>query len=462
MGQVYRARDTRLGRQVAIKVLPDAVANDPDRLARFEREARVLAALNHPLIAQLYGVEETQHTRAIVMELVEGPTLEEQIAHGPIAVADALPYCPADRRGARDRARARDHPSRSETRQRQAQAQGTPGGLEGRRPTRAESFAADLADCAVKVLDFGLARATDRQPGSDSLSSPTVTSAATELGTILGTAAYMAPEQARGRPVDRRADVWAFGVVLYEMLTGARLFKGENASDTIAAVLRQPIALTALPPDTPAGVRVLLERCLEREPRQRLRDIGEARIGIDRAIASPTAGPMVAGRSPRARTRRARTLVPMGAFGAAAIALAGSRQFWARRHRPRHPRQSRASPPTSASPDRSWSTRVLRPCSPQTDAPSCCACVRTTRRNSTCDAWTRSWRPRSPVRTRRRTRSSPLMAASSGSSLRVGSRPRRSRAGQSRRWSTPRQAVGRPGPTTASFSSSRASSRKHR
>ena len=315
MGEVYRARDTRLERDVAIKVLPDSVVHDPDRLARFEREARVLAALNHPLIAHVYGFEQIGDRRAIVMELVEGPTLEERIAQGPIPIPEALAHRAAARRGARNGARARHHPPRLSCQHRQC-AESI---RDGRRATD-----------AVKVLDFGLAKALDTAAGSsaDALNSPTLTARATELGTILGTAAYMAPEQARGKAVDRRADVWAFGVVLYEMLTGSRLFKGEDISDTMAAVLRQPIDFAALPAATPATVRTLLGRCLERDPKQRLRDIGEARITLERVAAGNASGARSnadgAGGDTTARPGSAllaRRMLPWGLFVVSAIAL---------------------------------------------------------------------------------------------------------------------------------------------
>jgi hypothetical protein len=307
MGEVYRARDTRLDRHVAIKVLPESIAAAADRLARFDREAKVLATLNHPLIAQVYGFEQSGSTRAIVMELVDGPTLEECIARGPIAIRDAL-------RIARQIAEAIEAAHDLGIIHRDLKPANIKLLLRGT-PT-------DLEDCTVKVLDFGLAKAVD-EPNSDPLNSPTVTARATELGTILGTAAYMAPEQARGKIVDKRADVWAFGVVLYEMLTATRLFKGEGISDTLAAVLREPIAFTALPERTPPAVRTLLERCIERDPRQRLRDIGEARITLDRALANPDGSATAAtGVAPATATSRARTLVPWLLFAATAVALA--------------------------------------------------------------------------------------------------------------------------------------------
>ena len=314
MGQVFRARDTHLGRQVAIKVLPDAVVEDPDRLARFEREARVLAALNHPFIAQVYGFEQGGATRAIVMELVEGPTLDERIRHGPLAIPDALHI-------ARQIAEALETAHEL--------------GIVHRDLKPANIKVRD--DGTVKVLDFGLAKALDPAQGSGQATaqggvsnSPTITTPAmTEQGMILGTAAYMSPEQARGRPVDRRADVWAFGVVLYEMLTSTRLFQGEDGSEILAAVLRQPIVLTAVPSATPHAIRVLLARCLERDPRQRLRDIGEARIALERALVSPSASdPAVDAPGTPARSR-ARIILPWSLFAIAVIALAFVLGSWA-------------------------------------------------------------------------------------------------------------------------------------
>jgi len=268
MGEVFRARDTRLNRDVALKVLPDSFANDPDRLARFTREAQTLAALNHPNIAHLHGLEESGSVRALVMELVEGEDLSQWIARGAIALDEALPV-------AKQIAEALEA----------AHDQGIvhrdlkPANIKVRH------------DGTVKVLDFGLARAMDPASafGTASASlanSPTMTSPAmTAMGMILCTAAYMAPEQARGKAVDRRADIWAFGVVLYEMLSGRRLFDGDDTSDVLAAVLRQDIDWSALPPATPARLRRLLERCLDRDVKTRLRDIGEARIEIARIQA---------------------------------------------------------------------------------------------------------------------------------------------------------------------------------
>jgi eukaryotic-like serine/threonine-protein kinase len=272
MGEVYRARDTRLKRDVAIKILPRALAADPERLARFQREAEVLASLNHPNIAQVYGLEDGPpetgvHARALVMELVEGQDLAERLANGPIPVDETLRI---GRQMADALEAAHEH------------------GVIHRDLKPANIRLAP--DGTVKVLDFGLAKAVDTAggPGSSAAPdhSPTLTSPVmTGHGVILGTAAYMAPEQAKGRAVDRRADIWAFGCVLYEMLTGRHAFRGEDVADTLAAVLTREIDWTALPPDTPVPVRTLARRCLVRDPKQRLRDIGDARLILDEALS---------------------------------------------------------------------------------------------------------------------------------------------------------------------------------
>jgi serine/threonine protein kinase len=262
MGEVWCATDTNLGRQVAIKILPDAFAQDPERLARFEREARTLASLNHPNIAQIYGLEKTDGIRALVMELVEGPTLADRIAPGPIPVDEALPI-------ARQIAEAMEA----------AHDQGIihrdlkPANVKLR------------PDGTVKVLDFGLAKALDpvAAGSAEATASPTITSPAmmTRVGVILGTAAYMSPEQALGKPVDKRTDVWAFGCVLYEMLTGVRAFAGDEVSDTVAFVITKEPVWSALPASTPASIRRLLRRCLAKDRRQRLSDIADVRLEID-------------------------------------------------------------------------------------------------------------------------------------------------------------------------------------
>jgi Tol biopolymer transport system component len=299
MGEVYRARDTKLNRDVALKILPPLVANDPDRLARFRREAQVLAALNDPHIAQIYGFEDSGHTHALVMELVEGPTLAQQIAQGALPVTAALAI-------ARQIAAALDTAHEHGIVHRDLK----PANVKVRE------------DGTVKVLDFGLAKALAPAGESnvDVANSPTMSAHATELGMILGTAAYMAPEQARGRPVDKRADIWAFGVVLFEMLTGRQLFTGETVSDTLAAVLRQEIDWTLLPAGTPTGVRRLLQRCLERDRRQRLRDIGDAAIVLETPDEAPArAADAIAPRGWRS-PRLAWTLAALASVVAAALA----------------------------------------------------------------------------------------------------------------------------------------------
>jgi Tol biopolymer transport system component len=300
MGEVYRARDTRLDREVAVKILPELFAGDPDRLMRFEREAKALAALNHPNIAHVYGVEHADATRALVMELVEGEDLAQQIAGGPLPLDQAL-----------------------------AIARQVASGLEAAH--EAGIIHRDLkpanikvrADGAVKVLDFGLAKAVDPQvsrAAPDAAHSPTITSPAlTQAGVLLGTAAYMAPEQARGKAVDRRADIWAFGCVLYEMLTGRMAFEGETITDTLAAIMTRELDLGALPAGTPPAVRRLLGRCLERDPKQRLRDIGEARIALEPSATALEPEPSLRP-APAAPSRKAIWIV----LGLAAIAAAAA------------------------------------------------------------------------------------------------------------------------------------------
>jgi Tol biopolymer transport system component len=264
MGQVYRARDTRLARDVALKLLPPGVSGDPDRLRRFEREAKTLASLNHPHIAQIYGVEtltaEGRQTPAIAMELVEGRTLGAVISAG-LDLADALSI-------ARQIADALEAAHEA--------------GIVHRDLKPANVIVRD--DGIVKVLDFGLAKAAGQEPAdADGGDAMTVTSPAmTQAGVILGTAAYMSPEQARGRAADRRADIWAFGAVLFEMLTRQRLFGGETVTEVLAAVLKDPIRLDRLPAGLPPSLHNLIGRCLERDPRMRLRDVGEARILLAR------------------------------------------------------------------------------------------------------------------------------------------------------------------------------------
>ena len=255
MGQVYQATDTTLDREVALKVLPDAFTADPDRLARFEREAKVLASLNHPNIGAIYGLEKSGDTRALVLELVEGPTLADRIKQGPIPLDEALPI-------AKQIAEALEAAHEA--------------GVIHRDLKPANIKVRD--DGTVKVLDFGLAKALDPNPAGDPSQSPTLTAAATQMGMIMGTAAYMSPEQARGKTVDKRTDIWAFGCVLYEMLTGQRVFEGSDVSETLAQVIMKDIAWSALPTGTPQPISQVLRRCLERDPKRRLRDIGDATL----------------------------------------------------------------------------------------------------------------------------------------------------------------------------------------
>src|SRR5688572_23345650 len=264
MGEVYRARDAGLNRGVALKVLPDLLAHDPDRIARFKREAQLLAALSHPGIAAIHGFEEANGMHALVLELVEGPTLAERIEQGPIPLEEALPIA---------------------LQISEALEAAHEIGIIHRDLKPANIKVTD--EGVVKVLDFGLAKALDgdqTRSAVDVSQSPTLT-AATALGVILGTAAYMAPEQARGKTVDRRADIWAFGCVLYEMLTARRAFEGEAVTDTMAAILRGEPDWNALPPSTPRVIRRLLRRCLEKDRRDRLQAIGDARLEIKEAIS---------------------------------------------------------------------------------------------------------------------------------------------------------------------------------
>jgi len=276
MGEVYRALDSKLGREVALKILPEAFANDPDRLMRFEREARTLASLNHPHIAQVYGIEDSGSTRALVMELVAGEDLSERIKRGAIPLDEALPL-------ARQIAEALEAAHEA--------------GIIHRDLKPANIKVRD--DGTVKVLDFGLAKAIETGP--DSLSDvATITSPAmTMRGVILGTAAYMAPEQAKGKPVDKRADIWAFGCVLYEMLTGTRAFKGDDITDTMTAVLRDEPDWSAVPANTPVYVRRLIARCLAKAPQKRLPQIVVARLELESAddglAAPPPAAPTAVG-----------------------------------------------------------------------------------------------------------------------------------------------------------------------
>jgi len=293
MGEVYRARDARLQRDVAIKVLPAAFASDPDRLARFEREAQLLASLNHPNIAAIYGLEE----KALILELVDGPTLADRIAQGPITIDEALPI-------AKQIAEALEAAHEQGVIHRDLK----PANIKLR------------GDGTVKVLDFGLAKLHDPNvadaPSAPAMAtlSPTVMSpAATQIGMILGTAAYMSPEQAKGKPADRRADLWAFGCVLFEMLTGKRAFDGEDVTDFVVAVLSREPNWTLLPATTPPSVDRLIRRCLAKDRRQRLADAAAARLELDDATTAPVVARVA---SPRVD----RSWLPWGVAAAAVIA----------------------------------------------------------------------------------------------------------------------------------------------
>jgi serine/threonine protein kinase len=269
MGEVYCARDTRLDRDVALKLLPEAFARDPERLSRFEREAKVLASLNHPNIAAIYGLDECGGVRFLVLEFVPGEDLK-----GPLPLEDALKTC-------RQVAEALELAHEKGVVHRDLKPANIKITPEGK----------------VKVLDFGLAKALTEEASASSLdlsNSPTMADAATRTGVILGTASYMSPEQARGRPVDRRTDTWAFGCVLFEVLAGRKVFAGDSASDSMAAILRQEPDWRGLPPETPAAIRNLLRRCLQKDRDRRLQSIGDARIEIDEALSAASAEPAAA------------------------------------------------------------------------------------------------------------------------------------------------------------------------
>ncbi len=307
MGEVYRARDTKLQRDVAIKVLPESFANDPDRLARFQREAQVLASLNHPNIGGIHGFEESGGVRALVMELVEGEDLSTRIARGPIPIDEALPI-------AKQIAEALEAAHEQGIIHRDLK----PANIKVR------------GDGTVKVLDFGLAKAIDPLSSSAAAAalanSPTITTPAalTGAGVILGTAAYMSPEQAKGRAADRRSDIWAFGVVLFEMLTGRRAIQSENVPEALASILTREPDWSTLPADTPPLIRRLLRRCLEKDRKRRLADIADARLEIDDALSGSHIDAPVARSFSRTRERLmwAAALLLVGLTAAAMAAWA--------------------------------------------------------------------------------------------------------------------------------------------
>jgi Tol biopolymer transport system component len=300
MGEVYRARDTKLGRDVAIKVVSSALLSEPEHLVRFEREARMLATLNHPHIGAIYGLLESDDVRGLVLELVEGVTLDERLGRGALPVREALSIA----RQVADALEAAHDKGIVHRDLKPANLKITPDG-------------------AVKVLDFGLAKVFAADGSGESSATA---GGRTQEGVIAGTPAYMSPEQARGKPVDKRTDIWAFGAVLYEMLTARSVFGRETTSDTIAAVLERDPDWSPLPAETPAGIRRLLERCLEKDPRSRLRDIGDARLEIQEALGR--AGPDRP-KAPARRTLRATAAVVLVALaGAAAWEMRRSEYFW--------------------------------------------------------------------------------------------------------------------------------------
>ncbi|MEE9264628.1 MAG: protein kinase [Vicinamibacteria bacterium] len=326
MGEVYRARDTKLGRDVAIKVLPSEVAETPERLARFRREAHLLASLNHPHIASIYGIEEIEERPFLVLELVEGEDLSERLRRGVLPVDEALDV-------ARQVAEALEEAHEK--------------GIVHRdlKPANIKV----TPDGEVKVLDFGLAKAyagdTTDGSASDLSHSPTLAREGTAAGVIMGTAAYMSPEQARGKQVDKRADNWAFGCVLYEMLAGKKLFTGETVSDILAAVLKSDADWESLPASTPTTIRLLLRRCLDRDRKHRLQAMGEARIAIEDYLADPDAASVLPSAPAASSTPRRRAL-PWAMVGALAV-LSGV--LWSSLETPRSDTTVRLSitlPPT--------------------------------------------------------------------------------------------------------------------
>jgi Tol biopolymer transport system component len=307
MGVVWEAMDTRLDRQVAIKILPDTFERDAERVERFNREAKLLASLNHPNIAGIHGLEEQDGVRFLVMELVPGRDLAQRLAQGPLAVEDALEVA----RQIADALEAAHENGVVHRDLKPANIQLTPDGT-------------------IKILDFGLAKALDTEAASANTSmSPTLTTPATRAGVILGTAAYMSPEQAKGKQVDRRADIWAFGCVLYEMLTGVRPFQGEGISETLASVIMGAPAMESLPHEMPPTVRRLLKRCLDKEPRRRLRDIGEARFVLEETLSGKAEE--VDGATAAEPARRSRAPLFLAAGAAIVAAVAAAAVTWALR-----------------------------------------------------------------------------------------------------------------------------------
>ena len=344
MGEVYRAKDTRLDREVAIKVLPEALARDKERILRFEREAKVLASLNHPHIAAIYGFEEFDGKRLLVMELAEGETLAERLHRGPIPIRDALELA----NGIAIALETAHEKGIIHRDLKPANVKVTPDG-------------------AVKVLDFGLAKAmTGDATGTDIANSPTITLEHTRPGVVLGTAAYMSPEQARGRPLDKRTDIWSFGAVLYECLTDRRPFEGPTTSDLVAKILEREPDWSALPAGTPPLVQLLLRRCLAKDRNKRLRDIGDARIEIENAMVDPSSSPLrlaaaAADEAGRERVRPAwRNALPWLVAAVSAIALVGSVLMPRDRAGPHERPVARLTIPVSGVPSR-WGHLAIAP-----------------------------------------------------------------------------------------------------
>jgi len=340
MGEVYQARDTKLDRNVALKVLPEAFTSDPDRLARFEREAKVLASLNHTNIGHIYGLEEQDDTRALVLELVDGPTLADRIAQGPIAVDDALPI-------ARQIADALEAAHEQGVIHRDLK----PANIKVR------------PDGTVKVLDFGLAKAFQPEAADPNMSlSPTISlsAAATQMGMVIGTAAYMAPEQAKGLAVDKRADIWAFGAVLFEMFTGKKLFEAGDVSEMLAAVLIKDPDISSIGTHVPDHVRSVIRRCLVKDPKERLRDIGDVRLAMTGAFETTSRASSMPDETltrpawQRAAVLAATVLVAFG-VGGAAVWMAS---------RPAPPRVARFQIPLTADQDFRFEDRRLVALSP--------------------------------------------------------------------------------------------------
>jgi serine/threonine protein kinase len=312
MGEVYRARDNKLGRDVAVKVLSEAFTQDPERMARFEREAKVLASLNHPNIASIYGLDDSSNLQVLVLELVEGPTLADRIKQGAIPVEDAL-------RIAKQITEALEYAHEHGVVHRDL------------KPANIKLTDADV----VKVLDFGLAKVIEENAGSiDVSTSPTISHMATEAGVILGTAAYMSPEQAKGKSVDRRADIWSFGCVLLEMLTGKNTFSGETITDTLAAVVLREPDWSGLPESMPSSIRELLERCLRKDQRQRLQAIGDARITIEEVLTRNRKDEQ------QEESHAQRRFRPLSVLPWLLVALLASASFWSYLFRGQSPSHS--------------------------------------------------------------------------------------------------------------------------